>query len=216
MSRPSTPTARIAFRNNNERIETMTFGEAVKKAMEQGGGLVKDYARNEYKVMKDGEAFPGTYSRNFCGNDWYIEPFVQPQPAPEPELMTMAQAITKAVEIGGGEVWKEGATEHELSVTSSLDIDFYQEQYHTSDGKSYTVRPLPDPYPLDFAEAWEALGRGENVIMQDFVCEESGTNEVSVVIEPYVKCKAANSGAYVSINRMRDSKFRIVEEKSKA
>ena len=112
----------------------------------------------------------------------------------EPRLLTMGMAIFEAVSMGGGEVWKEGESEHELTVTASFDIDFYQEQYHTSDGKCYTVRPLPDPYPLSFAEAWEALGRGESVeYMKNGHLHNLG------------------SSIYVRVDDLKGEQFRIVE-----
>jgi hypothetical protein len=111
--------------------------------------------------------------------------------------MTMAQAIAQAVEMGGGEVWKQGESEHELSVTKTLDIDFYQEQYHTSNGATYTVRPLP-PAGFDFAEALERLKRGENV-------QVIGGGQI-IVLVPEIGSTLAGYG--IKFDFLKDKRFR--------
>ena len=191
----------------------MTFGEAVKKAMEQGGSIIHWRNEHAWEIYDNGAGHHIKGNDDISGSDWAV--IAAPKPAPEPELMTGYAAIAKAAR-EGGEVYGVPDGFFRVAFDANGNIINESEEYSTSAcAKAYTVRPLPEPYPLSFAEAWEALGRGESVIMQDFVCEESGTNEVAVVIEPYLKCKAANSGAYVSINRMHDSKFSIVKNERK-
>jgi hypothetical protein len=132
-----------------------------------------------------------------------------PAAQPEPEMMTMAQAIAKAVEMGGGEVWKDGESECELTVMRDLNIDFYQEQYHTSDGKRYTVRPLA-PVTFGWDEALERLQRGEDVQyeIQDGAC---------VVVHPVI-CATSKNGCMhgsttVSFGLIKDKQFRALDRR---
>jgi Lar family restriction alleviation protein len=89
-----------------------------------------------------------------CDEKSKWEPYVPAaQPEPEPELMTMAQAIAKAVEMGGGEVWLD----NEKRVTINKDFEMSLHVMFRYDKKFvmpiFTVRPLaPALLPCPFCK----------------------------------------------------------------
>ena len=125
----------------------------------------------------------------------------------EQRLMKMAVAIFEAVSAGGGVVWKNGASEHELTITRDLDIDFYEEQYNMSNEISYFVRPLP-PVTFGWNEALERLQRGEEVQyeIQDGAC---------VVLHPIICATSKNGCMHGSttmfFNSLTDKQFTAAE-----
>jgi hypothetical protein len=75
----------------------------------------------------------------------------------------MAKAIAKAVEIDGGEVWKDDVI---LLRINANGVKSHFKQFLTAEWnvQAYTVRQLP-PADMSFDEAWECLKRGERVIL---------------------------------------------------
>lgn len=130
-----------------------------------------------------------------------------PQPAPEPELMTAVKAI-QACKGVGGEVWHNDENTHRVTIDAAGKVICGNLAGLSSTQPFYTVRPLPVPYPLDFAEAWEALGRGEKVEME----HEGKVHMISLNL--VVSTRRDNyETSYFSIDSLNGKRFRIANER---
>jgi hypothetical protein len=150
------------------------------------------------------------FDANYCDRksfmpEWVSYEYPQPQPAPEPELMYMVDALAKA-KAQGGEVWYkvDGWRKCVIEKGGNPVWDVLQDDGTVWNSASYTVRPLPVPYPLDFAQAWEALGRGESVIMKD----QDGETPILPVL-----AHGKSGNMTVSISYLHDKQFRIANER---
>lgn len=125
-----------------------------------------------------------------------------PQPEPEPELMTAVEAVQACKGVGGS-IWHGGERTHR--VTLDADGKVIEGSICSMSGTRpiYSVRPLPDPYPLDFAEAWESLGRGETIEY-----EENGN---TFKIEPWARIYSPYSSPCVKTTDLHGKKFRIAD-----
>lgn len=119
------------------------------------------------------------------------------------ELLTMAQAIARCVEMGGGEVIGSISG----VICAHITPDFGLEQCLKADieragiEKVYTVRPLP-PVTFGWPEALERLQRGESVKYTDEEIEDMS----EVVVKPYMRITEGNVGV-ISIDRLKDKQF---------
>lgn len=124
-----------------------------------------------------------------------------PQPAPEPELMTAVEAVQACKGVGGA-IWHHAENTHRVTIDANGKIIEGNLAGLSSTQPFYTVRPLSDPYPLDFDEAWEALGSGKCVELKS----EPGATKVKLVPEISTELQ----GCYgIPVKELHGKKFRI-------
>jgi len=175
----------------------MTFTEACIKARKQGGGYVFGYGNAKYEVTEEGNVINRSKDGrgNLSGSGWKVSP------KDPPVLMTLAQAIAKAVEMGGGEVWLD--RNKAFTVTRDLGVvcHWNLNAGNKLDMISYTVRPLP-PADMSFDEALECLLSGNSVI-------DSDGNSIRPCLGKQYK-----HGTYgtVSISELKDKRFRKAQQ----
>jgi|GEM_PF-4149240 len=188
----------------------MTFTEACVKARKQGGGYVFGYGNAKYEVTEEGNVINRSKDKhhNPSGSGWKVSP------KNPPVLMTMAQAIAKAVEMGGGEVWlnrnKAFTVTHDLGVICHRHLN----AGNKLDMISYTVCPLPSA-DMSFDEALECLKRKEEVIVVDD--DDNAVNsELESVLQPLIATKRHADRMYGwwcrSIDELKDKRFRKAQQ----
>ena len=94
-----------------------------------------------------------------------VDPKTQPQPAPQPELMTGIEAMFAVFKQGGGEIWREvpdEKLEHRATISANCVITKGTTLGLSETQRLYAVRPLP-PETFDFAEAMARLMQGGKV-----------------------------------------------------
>jgi hypothetical protein len=120
----------------------MTFGEAMKQAIEHGGGYVFGYDNLRYKITDVGTPIPDRENmrHDLSGQNWHVEPI------PQPELMTVVKAIFTAINQGGGEIWQTKETEspkYMATLNAEAEVVAGTLGGVSADQELYTVRPIP-------------------------------------------------------------------------
>jgi hypothetical protein len=129
--------------------------------------------------------------------EWHNEDVWQPDAPPQPELMNGVQAMVKAVNQGGGEIWNEKSSpDYRLTVDAEGNVTKGRVNLEYKK-KWYTVRPLP-PADFDFAEALECLKRGEKV-------QVIGDGQI-IVLVPEIGSTLAGYG--IKFSFLKDKRFR--------
>jgi hypothetical protein len=143
--------------------------------------------------------------------NWQCVEEPKPESVPEPELLTMAQAIAKAVAMGGGEVVREkGACYRGMVVCTvekgamTINEDYWDGLNHFADA-SHAVRPLP-PVTFGWPEALERLQRGESV---NFM-EHGRSYCIAPRITAY--CERADSSITIDLPELTDKQFTATDK----
>ena len=96
--------------NKTEKESDMYLGIAIKKAIEAGGGDVKDSKGRTWCIEPDGDisrknpvVMKNSIENWWRGEDWDVVE-EEKQPATQPELMNFVTACAHAAKIGGGKV----------------------------------------------------------------------------------------------------------------
>jgi len=187
----------------------MNFERAMDECRKAGGGRIQDSQCNTWRVNIEGDPIKICGCDCVAGYDWKCLP-EQPQPAPQPELMTGIEAIVKTVNQGGGEIYyaatldgDKGEPEFRVSVSSDSKIIDGTICALNGWGKIYTVRPLP-PEIFDLTEAMARLMRGESV--------EYTHHGRSYCIVPRITayCESAGSSITVEFSELKGMTFRAV------
>ena len=142
----------------------MNFERAMDECRKAGGGRIQDSQCNTWRVNTEGDPIKICGCDCVAGYDWKCLPD-QPQPAPQPELMTGIEAMFAVFKQGGGEIWREvpdEKLEHRATISANCVITKGTTLGLSETQRLYAVRPLP-PETFDFTEAMARLMRGEKV-----------------------------------------------------